>query len=157
MPRTTSAAARRQARRRLDERAEGLRNDATYFLVPRSGWLRAIREALAMSSNDLAARMGVAESTVVRLEASELADTAQLGSLRRAADALGCDLVYAVVPRRSLEQTVQEQARKQAAKFLAPVQHTMLLEDQTPTRSVAESLLADAAAGWVDRPGLWSA
>ena len=157
MPRTTSAASRRQARRSLDERAELLRDEATHFAVPRSGWLRAIREALGMSSNDLAARMGVAESTVVRLEVSELADTAQLSSLRRAAEALDCDLVYALVPRRPLEERVQEQAGKQAVKFLDPVQHTMLLEDQTPKRSVAERLLADAAADWVDRPGLWSA
>jgi predicted DNA-binding mobile mystery protein A len=157
MPTTTSAAGRRQARRRLEERAELLRNHAANFTVPRGGWLRAIREALGMSSNDLAARLGVAQSTVVRLEASELADTAQLNSLRSAANALGCDLAYALVPRRPLEETVQEQARKQAAKFLAPVQHTMLLEDQSPKRSVAESLLADAVADWVDRPGLWNA
>jgi predicted DNA-binding mobile mystery protein A len=157
MPRTTSAADRRQARRRLDERAELLRDRATQFTVPRSGWLRAIREALGMSSKDLAARMGVAESTVARLEVSERAETAQLSSLRRAAEALGCDLVYALVPRRPLEDTVQEQARKQAVRFLAPVQHTMLLEDQTPKRSVADSLLADAAADWVDRPRLWNA
>jgi predicted DNA-binding mobile mystery protein A len=157
MPTTTSAAGRRQARRRLEERAELLRNDAANFAVPRGGWLRAIREALGMSSNDLAARLGMAQSTVVRLEASELADTAQLNSLRSAANALGCDLVYALVPRRPLEETVHEQARKRAAKFLAPVEHTMLLEDQTPKRSVAETLMADAVADWVDRPGLWNA
>jgi predicted DNA-binding mobile mystery protein A len=157
VPTTTSALGRRQARRRLEERAELLRDRVTDFTVPRGGWLRAIREALGMSSKDLAARMGVAESTVVRLEVSELAQTAQLSSLRRAAEALGCDLVYAVVPRRPLEETVQEQARKQAAKFLAPVQHTMLLEDQTPTRSAVESLLAEAVVDWVDRPGLWNA
>jgi predicted DNA-binding mobile mystery protein A len=109
-----------------------------------------------MSSKDLAARIGVAESTVLRLEVSEQAETAQLSSLRRAADALGCDLVYALVPRLPLEHVVQEQARKQAMSFLAPVQHTMLLEGQTPKRSDTETLLADAVADWVDRPGLWN-
>jgi predicted DNA-binding mobile mystery protein A len=157
MPRTISAAGRRQARRRLDERGQPLRERAADLAVPRSGWLRAVREALGMSSRDLAARMGVAESTVVRLETSEREGTAQLNSLRRAADALGCDLVYAVVPRRPLEDTVQQQARSKAVRSLAPVQHTMLLEDQTPADSVLESLLADLAADWVDRPGLWDA
>jgi predicted DNA-binding mobile mystery protein A len=99
--------------------------------------------------------MDVAESTVSRLEASERAGTAQLNSLRRAADALGCDLVYALVPRRPLEDMVQEQARKQAAKLLASVQHTMLLEDQMPAESTMQQLLDDAAAEHIDRPGLW--
>lgn len=157
VPRPTSAVGRRQARRRLEKRAELLRDQVTHLTVPRGGWLRTLREALGMSSSDLAARMGVAQSTVVRLEANERAGTAQLDSLRSAAEALGCDLVYALVPRRPLEDTVREQARKQATKFLDPVQHTMLLEDQTPERSVAQSLLDDAVAEWVDRPGLWNA
>lgn len=156
MPTTTSAAGRRQARRRLEGRAEALRGRATELEVPRGGWLRAIRESLGMSSGDLAVRMGVAQSTVIRLEASERAQTAQLSSLRSAAEALGCDLVYAVVPRRPLEETVLEQAHRRATKFLAPVQHTMLLEDQAPEQSVAASLLSDAVAEWVDRPGLWN-
>jgi predicted DNA-binding mobile mystery protein A len=156
MPRTISASGRRQARRRLDERSELLRDHAPEFTAPRSGWLRAVREALGMSAKDLAARMGVVESTVVRLEASERAQTAQLGSLRRAAEALGCDLVYALVPRRPLVETVQEQARRQAVKSLASVQHTMLLEDQVPQRSVIENLLTEAVGEWVDRPGLWN-
>jgi predicted DNA-binding mobile mystery protein A len=108
-----------------------------------------------MSSKDLATRLGVVESTVVRLEASERADTAQLRSLRRAAEALDCDLVYALVPRRPLEDMVKEQARRQAARALAPVQHTMLLEEQTPEQSAVEGLLADATSEWMDRPGLW--
>ena len=157
MSRATSATTRRHARRRLDERTESLRVHSAALAVPRGGWLRAVREALGMSSRDLAARMGLAESTVLRLEVSEQADTAQLSSLRRAADALGCDLVYALVPRRPLEHLVYEQARRQAVNFLAPIQHTMLLEGQTPRRSVTETLLADAVADWVDRPGLWNA
>jgi predicted DNA-binding mobile mystery protein A len=144
------------ARRRLGERTGALKDAVARFTVPHSGWVRAVREALGMSAGDLAARLGVAESTVLRLEASERAQTAQLSSLRRAADALDCDLVYALVPRRPLEETVQAQARRQAARSFDPVRHTMMLEDQTPKESVVEALLADAAARWVDRPGLWN-
>jgi len=109
-----------------------------------------------MSSTDLAARMGVTESTVLRLEASERADAAQLSSLRRAAAALDCDLVYALVPRQPLEDAVQTQARKRAVDFLTPVRHTMLLEDQSPKQSTFDGLVADSVAEWVDKPGLWN-
>ena len=155
MARTVNAAGRRQARRRLDERTGILRDQVRDFAVPNSGWIRALREALGMSSKDLAARMGVTESTVVRMEANERADSVQLSTLRRAADALGCDLVYALVPRKPLEARVQEQARKQAATFLSPVQHTMLLEAQQTNTAALDALLAEHAAAWVDRPGLW--
>ena len=155
MPRTSSAASRQQARRRLDDRASHLRDQLNSFAVPRSGWLRAIREALGMSAKDLAGRMHVTESTVVRLESSERAGTAQLNTLQRAADALGCDLVYALIPRQPLEASVQQQARRRARTLLAPVHHTMLLEDQTPEPADLDALLEHAAADWVDRTGLW--
>ncbi len=109
-----------------------------------------------MSAKDVASRLGVTESTVVRIEANERVDSVQLGTLRRAADALGCDLVYALVPRQSIEASVQAQARKRATRALAPVQHTMLLEAQQTKTSVVEALLADEASTWVDRPGLWN-
>jgi predicted DNA-binding mobile mystery protein A len=157
MSRTTSASSRRQARQRLDERTRLLRDHIGEFHVPLGGWLRAVREAVGMSSTDVAARIGVSESTMLRLEASERADTCQLNSLRRAAAALDCDLVYALVPRRPLEETVQGQARKRALEFLGPVQHTMLLEDQDPSQVAVDTLLADAVARWSDKPGLWNA
>jgi hypothetical protein len=52
---------------------------------------------------------------------------------------------------------VTEQARRQAAKFIAPAQHTMLLEDKAPGRTDIEALPNDSVVDWVDRPGLWSA
>jgi hypothetical protein len=35
------------------------------------------------------------------------------------------------------------------------VQHTMLLEAQQTNAAALEALLAEHAADWVDRPGLW--
>src|SRR5450759_2179241 len=71
----------RRSRRRLDERLHALQPAAQYA-TPRSGWVRAIREALGMSLNDLGARMGVSPQTVQSLEKSEQADRAQLATLR---------------------------------------------------------------------------
>jgi predicted DNA-binding mobile mystery protein A len=69
---------------------------------PERGWVRAVREALGMSAAALADRLNITGGAVTRLEQSEAADRVQLDTLRRAADALGCDLVYLLVPRRPL-------------------------------------------------------
>lgn len=155
MPTTTSAIGRRRARQHLDQRFDELRQRSPLLSVPHGGWVAAIRDSLGMSRKDLATRLTVAESTVARLEHSERAGTAQLDTLRRAADALGCDLVYALVPRRPLEDMVKDQARAQAAKLLASVRHTMLLENQLPQQPALQRMLDDASTDRIDRPGLW--
>src|SRR5258708_29177418 len=82
------------------------------FPRPARGWVHAIREALGMSAAALAARMGTTAGAVTRLEQSEAADRIRLDTLRRAADALECDLVYLLVPRRPLTAVVRDRARE---------------------------------------------
>lgn len=116
---------------------------------PPSGWIKAIREALGMPAAQLAKRLGLVPSTVLRLETSEADDTITLCSLRRAAEALGCELQYALVPRQSIAQTMESQANKVARERMAAVVHTMALEAQatsnetvdTQVKELAESLL----------------
>lgn len=121
---------REAARRRLDQRF-GAASAEPLRASPRLGWVRAIRDALGMSTRQLAARMGVAQATVVQLERSEANGTVQLATLRRAADALNCDLVYALVPRDgSLERTVRTQAHRRANALVDAVDRSMELEDQ---------------------------
>jgi predicted DNA-binding mobile mystery protein A len=71
---------------------------------PPAGWLRAIRKALGMTSGVLAGRLGVTASGARKLERAEAADAITLGTLRRVAEALDCDLQYALVPRRPLRE-----------------------------------------------------
>lgn len=116
---------------------------------PLSGWLKAIREALGMPATQLARRLGVVTSTVTRLEASEADDAISLATLRRTAEALGCELRYALVPKQSLAGTLESRATTLARQRMAAVSHTMALEAQATskntvanqTRSLAESLL----------------
>ncbi len=142
-------------RRRLDERGRSLGAIASEFAVPRDGWLAAVRHALGMTTRDLGAALGVADSTVARFEATERAGSIQLNSLRRVADALGCDVVYALVPRRPLEQVVREQALRKAAEVLGAVEHTMLLEGQLLSSPAWHDLVDELVAEAIDRRGLW--
>lgn len=97
---------------------------------PPRGWIRAIREALGMSGRQFAARLGVSPPRVTALEREELSGGLSIKTLRQAAEALDCVLVYALVPRSSLAETVQKQAEKVAGERLARVSHSMLLEEQ---------------------------
>ena len=144
-----------QARRRLDERFRRLRPLADEPR-PHKGWIRAIRDALGMSSTELAARIGVSQQSVSQMEHSEVQDTITLDTLRRAANALNCDLVYLLEPRTSLDEAVREQAHKKAARHLAPLAHHSRLEDQALSDDDEAAQLEEFATLFVDRKGLWS-
>jgi predicted DNA-binding mobile mystery protein A len=120
---------RKRARERLDERLAGLK-PVDRLRPPPKGWIRAIREALGMTGVQLAARLGVRPQSVEALEKSEASGSIQLSTLRRAAEALDCTLVYALVPKTSLEGSVDQRARKIAMRALSRVAHTMKLEAQ---------------------------
>ena len=123
---------------------------------PHRGWVRAIRDALGMSSTELAARLGVIQQSVPDLERSEVHGTIKLETLRRAAEALDCDLVYFLVPRTTLDKAVKDQALRKAAQHLRPVAHHSRLEDQAVSDDDTAAQLEELAAGYVDRRGLWS-
>jgi predicted DNA-binding mobile mystery protein A len=98
---------------------------------PVKGWVRAIREAIGVSSADLANRMGTSRQLSLQQEKAEAEDRITLKSLRTLASALDCDLVYALVPRAaSLEDLMSNRARIQAKKNVLGVEHSMALEDQ---------------------------
>lgn len=152
---------RRQAaalgRRSLDRVLTPYRKAATRR--PPKGWIRAIRDALGMTAEQLADRMHITQPSVQRLEISEAEDTIQLKTLKRAAEALGCELVYALVPRQTLGETYDLAARKVALRELDRIGHSMALEDQAVVdeddnerllRFIAEEL--DPRDIWARRP-----
>ncbi|MBI5132192.1 MAG: mobile mystery protein A [Rhodopseudomonas palustris] len=121
--------ARRRGRKRLDERLTALKPEDR-FNAPPKGWVRAIRDALGMTGVQFARRLQIRPQSVEALEKSEANGSIQLKTLRRAAEALDCTLVYALVPNTSLEGVVSARARKIARRELGRVAHTMKLEAQ---------------------------
>jgi hypothetical protein len=77
----------------------------------------------------------------------------RLDTLRRAADSLGCDLAYVLVPRRPLTKVVRDRAREVAREQIAAVEQTMLLEDQATGQT--SELEEQLAAQLIRRGGLW--
>ena len=144
-----------QARLSIDIKLTAMQTAASELVKPRGGWVKAIRVGLGMSLAHLAFRMKLAPSTVHRLEASEVAGTISLLSLQRFADELGCDLVYALVPKQPLEEVVWNQATQVAQRNLARIQTTMALEEQGLDKAMLEKLVANEARVIIGSGRVW--
>jgi len=153
---TMRPADRASARRQLDKRLSVL-TDVDALTRPPRGWVKAIREALGMTTAQLAKRMGVSQPRAVTLEQAEARGAITLDSLERAAQALDCRLVYALVPRQPLDALVEERARRLAKKRLQATRHTMALESQGVDSSDEIDQLERLVRQLVDKAGsgLW--
>ncbi len=76
------------------------------FQRPVRGWVRAIRSGLGISGVQLARAMGVHPPRIVEMEKGELEGAITLKTLNRVAEAMGCTLAYALIPKAgSLQAT----------------------------------------------------
>lgn len=107
-------------------------SDLTNRRPPPRGWLKAIRESLGLTERQQADRLGITGSSLHKSESAEAEERITLGQLRKLADGLDCELVYALVPRKPLTQVVEDRARSIALREVSGVAHTMSLEDQRP-------------------------
>jgi predicted DNA-binding mobile mystery protein A len=129
-----------RSRSQLHERLRKF-GPARLYAAPVRGWIKAIRQALGMSTAQLAQRLKIKQPSLVALEQSEAKGTIELATLRRAAAALDCTLVYALVPNKPLEKMVRDRARLFTRNRRRRVEHTMLLEDQAVKAKNTEAVL----------------
>ena len=122
-------------------------------MPPKSGWIKAIRGALGMSTYQLAKLMDLSQASVSELEKREERAGVSLDSLQKAARAMNCKLVYAMLPADqydSLDAIISERAEKLAKKILLKVEHSMELEKQgseitaSEIKKLSEELKNDA-------------
>ena len=71
--------------------------------MPASGWIKSIRGYLGLTTKQLADRMGIAQPNVMAIEDRELRKAITLETLEKAALAMDCKLIYAIVPNDTLQ------------------------------------------------------
>jgi predicted DNA-binding mobile mystery protein A len=100
---------RKMARRDLDAEMRPYRR-AGVQKNPTNGLLRAVRQALRVPVAEIAEKIGVNQSGVYDLETSEQRNTISLRSMSRMAEAMGCKVVYGIVPKdgKTLEALEEE-------------------------------------------------
>lgn len=132
---------RQEARARLDERFAAM-GAADVFTPPPKGWIRAIRDAIGMTRVQFAGRLGMTPQSAADLERSEASGAVQIKTLQRAAAALDCTLVYALVPKSGgLENQITTRARNMAVGQLSFVEHSLWLEGNALTQTDARALI----------------
>jgi predicted DNA-binding mobile mystery protein A len=109
---------------------------------PSGGWIASIREALGLTLAEVGQHLRAPRQTVQKFERAEATDRITLGTLRRVADAMGCDLIYALVPKSgSFAELAEHPTRERASRDVKSVVHTMALENQKPEN--ANQLIED--------------
>lgn len=97
---------------------------------PSRGWLRAVREVFGFSQRQVAKKLGMKQQPYAQIEAREAAGTITLETLRKAASALDCEVVYMLVPRNGRTFREKAYAVNPALSAETASEHSMTLEGQ---------------------------
>lgn len=144
-------------RKQIDTRLDRVREHASLLRTPRGGWLRLVRTALGMSQEVLGARLGVTKQAVTDLERREGEGTATLAKLQKAAEALDAELLWVIVPRRPVAETLEARADAIARRLAGQVGHSMRLEDQATGPDAQAERVAELRTMLLESPELiWS-
>jgi XRE family transcriptional regulator, regulator of sulfur utilization len=103
---------------------------------PASGWINTVRTTLGMSARSLGERIGLSQPRIALMEKGEIDGSISIKTLEKAAQGLGCRLVYVLLPEDgSLQKMRHNQAMKKAKNLNAYAERHMELEEQATDNS----------------------
>lgn len=112
-----------------------------------------------MSQSQLAQRLNITRQTMSRMEKFEVSGALELKTLKKVANALGCDLGYALLLKKTLAKIIQDQALVMANKIISEPEVHMRLEKQGTSSKFQENAVRDLAADLLREGGkkIWNA
>lgn len=116
----------KQYRRLVD----GAIKSALAIETPPEGWARTVRKALGIPIPIISKRSGLSKAEIFRIERQEAGGKVQLDTLRRLAQAMDCELHYAIVPRKKVDELISEKAYEAAVRIVSEMSTHMKLEMQ---------------------------
>ena len=117
-----------------------LKPDSKAPSAPSEGWLRASRLTLGQSQAQVAGKIGIKRQAYANFETGEVRSTISLATLRRAAGAMDCDLVYYLVPKSSVTPTPPTKATKSKPPRKSAAEH-FITEVERPADELPVQLL----------------
>ncbi len=143
-------------RKQLDRQFQQLEKLKEY-IEPQEGWVKLIRNALGMTTYQLAKRLGVSQSRIIKIESAARDHTIKINTLAQAAEAMNCRLMLVLVPETSLEDIIEKQAAHVAKKKVEYIAHSMKLENQSVDNKEIKEEIEELKQQLLQGPekGLW--
>ena len=114
---------------------------------PPTGWIKAIRNAIGMSMQQLGNRLTITKQSVQDIERREKDGSITIKALREAAKALDMQLIYGLVPNDgSLEALIDRKAKELATQIVLRTSNSMKLEDQENSKQRIEKAIEERAS-----------
>lgn len=106
-------------------------SESKHTVRPASGWIKAIRQSLGMTLEQLAQKLNVSKQNVQILEKREKEYSITMRSLQQVANALDMQMVYAIIPKtQTLEEYIEMRAEALAREIVMRTSQQMALENQ---------------------------
>jgi predicted DNA-binding mobile mystery protein A len=105
-------------------------NFLTFPAKPQEGWIRQVRQTLGMTLSKLADACEVSIPTIAQAERGEADGKITVETLRRAAEAMNCEFIYAFRPKSDMKEFIHQCAYEKAKRILLNADLHMGLEDQ---------------------------
>ena len=123
-----------------------------HVIVPPIGWIKAIRNGIGMSMEQLGKKLSITKQGVMDMEKREKEGAITIKSMQEIAKAIDMQFVYGFVPNDgSLNQMIETRALEMATKIVERTATTMKLEDQVNSKERIENAIKERATEIINK------
>ena len=123
-----------------------------HVIVPPIGWIKAIRNGIGMSMEQLGKKLSITKQAVMDIEKREKEGAITIKSMQEIGKAMDTQFVYGFVPKAgSLEQMIEYRALEIASKIVERTSTTMKLEDQANSKERIEKAIKERATEIINK------
>ena len=127
-------------------------NGLQHVNVPPTGWIKAIRNSIGMSMEQLGKKLSITKQGVMDIEKREKEGAITIKSMQEIAKAIDMQFVYGFVPvAGSLDQMIEMRALEIAKTIVQRTSTTMKLEDQVNSKERIEKAIKERAAEIINK------
>ena len=135
----------------LNEKMDQL-NGMQHVIVPPIGWIKAIRNGIGMSMEQLGKKLSITKQGVMDIEKREKEGAITIKSMQEIAKAIDMQFIYGFVPDAgSLDQMIEMRALEIAKTIVQRTSTTMKLEDQVNSKERIEKAIKERAAEIINK------
>ncbi len=123
-----------------------------HLIMPPIGWIKAIRNGIGMSMEQLGKKLSITKQAVMDIEKREKEGAITIKSMQEIAKVIDMKFVYGFVPNAgSLEQMIETRSLEIATKIVQRTSTSMKLEDQVNSKERIEKAIKERAAEIINK------